>query len=121
MRGLDENARAVSGICFATASATMIQIQENAQRLTNDSVGFSTFDINEETNTASFMLELRIVQALFGGRPDERARLTRSGSGGWRHRFGGDALLPFSVRSSAHFIEQCVPKSLLNKILIVFT
>ena len=53
----------------------MIEVQKNPQRLTNDIVGFFAFDIDEETDAASFMLELRIVQALFGGRPDEGSAL----------------------------------------------
>ena len=79
MRSLDEDAGAIASICFTTASTAVVEVEENTQGLTDDIVGFSAFDIDEETDTASFMLELRIVQALFGGRPDDGARSTRRG------------------------------------------
>ena len=53
MRSLNQDACAIAGIGFATASATVIEVQENAERLTNDIVGFSAFDIDEETDTAN--------------------------------------------------------------------
>ena len=96
MRGLDEDARAVAGIGFTTASATMIEVEQNAERLADDVVGFLTFDIDEETDAASFMFELRIVEALFTGRPD-------AGSCGRGHRPGANLFHNPYVCASVQF------------------
>ena len=69
VRRLDENARAIAGIGFAAASAAMIEIQEHFQGLLNDRMRFPALDIDNEPDSARFVLKLRIVQALFGGQP----------------------------------------------------
>ena len=51
----------------------MVQVQENTVRLGDDVVGFFAFDVDEETDAASFMLELRIIEPLLAGSPDAGA------------------------------------------------
>src|ERR1039458_3088698 len=62
MRGLDENACAVAGICFATAGAAVIQVQQHLQRLLNDGMGLPPFDIDHKPHAASLVLELRVIK-----------------------------------------------------------
>ena len=68
VRGLDEDARAVPGIGLASARAAVIQIQQGLQGLLNDAVGLAALDVGHESHTAGLMLELRVVQTLFGRR-----------------------------------------------------
>ena len=63
---LDENAGAITGVHLATARAAVVEIQKNCQRLGDDFVGLPAFDIDHKTHAASIMLELRVIQALFG-------------------------------------------------------
>ena len=42
----------------------MIKVFQHRQRLLDNFVGFFTFDVNHETNSASIVFELRIVKAL---------------------------------------------------------
>jgi hypothetical protein len=66
VRRLYENTRAVTGIGLATTRAAVIEIQQNLKCLTDDLVRLYPLDIDNETNAAGFVLELRIIQALFG-------------------------------------------------------
>ena len=74
MRRLNQDSCAVTGVRLATASAAMIQIQENLNPLPDNGVGFLPFDICDESNPASFMLELRIVQTLLRREASEGPR-----------------------------------------------
>ena len=65
VRRLDENARAVAGIGLATARATVIQVQQDLQRLLNDGMGLPPLDVHHEADAAGLVLELRIVKPLF--------------------------------------------------------
>jgi hypothetical protein len=44
----------------------VIQIGEDLERLRDDGVGFASFDVDDEADSASFVLKLGIVQALSG-------------------------------------------------------
>ena len=83
MRGLDEDTCAIAGIGLATASAAMVEIQKDLQGLANDGMGFLAFDIDDETNSAGFVFELGIVQALLWRRsgPRRLAGLSSSATG----------------------------------------
>ena len=80
MRHLHENARAVAGVMFATAGAAMAQIDQDRESLTDDFMGLFALDINDKTDPARVMLELRVVQTLLGRQTQKFAvwRLIRS-------------------------------------------
>ncbi len=61
---LDQDARAVAGIHFASARAAMQQVHEQLQCLTDDAVGLLALDVNDKANAAGVVLVPRIVQPL---------------------------------------------------------
>jgi len=65
VRGLEKNAGAVAGIVFAAAGATMVEVDEDLERLTDDVMRFAALNVNQETNAAGVMFELWVVEALF--------------------------------------------------------
>ena len=65
MRGLEEDAGAVAGIVFAAAGATVVEVDEDLERLTDDVMRFAALNVNQETNAAGVMFELWVVEALF--------------------------------------------------------
>jgi hypothetical protein len=64
VRWLNQNASAIAGVGFASASAPMIEVKQDLQCLLDDRVGLAPFDINDKSYAACFVLELRIVQPL---------------------------------------------------------
>ncbi len=64
VRSLDEDACAVAGIGFATASAAVVQVQQHLHCLLDDGMGLLALDVHHEADPARVVLELRIVQAL---------------------------------------------------------
>src|SRR2546430_2203078 len=90
MRRLDKNARTIAGVGLATARAPVVEIEEHLEGLADNVVRFLAFDIDDETDAAGFMLELRVVQALL-----------------WRRtRLRGLAPVLFSVCSSSGHHQQ---------------
>ena len=68
VRRLDEDARAVAGVGLAAARAAVVQVQQDLQGLLNDGMGLPALDVGHESHAAGLVLELRVVQALFGRR-----------------------------------------------------
>src|SRR5262249_23495198 len=77
MRCLHENARTVPRVRFATASPTMIKIDEDLDSLPDNLIGFAAFEIDHKAHAAGVMLKLGIVKPL----------LARSASPGQCHLF----------------------------------
>jgi len=67
MRHLHQYARAVTGVFLAAASAAVIEILQDRQGLLDDFVRFYAFDVDDEPDAASIMLETRIIQTLLWG------------------------------------------------------
>ena len=88
MGRLDEDPGAVAGVLFATARATMIQVQQHLDGLADNIVGLASLDIDDKTDAATIVFELRVVQALFT-----------------RH-LGGHLRMPWFVRSLRHLLRQ---------------
>jgi hypothetical protein len=61
---LNQDARAIAHQGIGTDRATVIQILQNLQRLTDDFVGFVTFDVGHKTHTARIVLLVGLVQTL---------------------------------------------------------
>ena len=64
MGHLEEDARAIPGVLFATASPAMVQVDKDIQGLADDLVGLLAFDVHEEPDPAGIMLMLRVVKSL---------------------------------------------------------
>ena len=64
VRSLDENARAIAGVFLEPAGAAVLEIEQNLQPLFDDLVGRPPLQVGNETHTAGFVLELRIVKSL---------------------------------------------------------
>ena len=64
MRHLHQNPRPVSGVGFAAAGAPVVEVQQDCQCLLDNFVGFVTLHVYNKSDSASIVLELRIVQAL---------------------------------------------------------
>jgi hypothetical protein len=43
----------------------MIKVLQHGQRLLDDFMGFFAFNVNNETNSAGIMFEVRVVKSLF--------------------------------------------------------
>jgi len=69
VRRLNENARPITSVGFAATGATMVEIEKDLESLLDNGVRFAALNIDDETDTARLMLELRIVQTFFGRRP----------------------------------------------------
>lgn len=67
MGDLDQEARAVAGVIFATAGATMVEVVKRRQAVANDLVRFPAFQIDDEAHAAAIVLVSRIVQTLCRG------------------------------------------------------
>src|SRR5687767_6839291 len=65
MRDLQQNTSAVAGVFFTAAGAAVIEVFQHRERLLDDLAGFLTFDIDDETDAASIVLEARVVKSLF--------------------------------------------------------
>jgi len=61
MRSLQQNARAVACVFLAATGAAVFQIEENSNRLVDDVVGLAAVQIDDKTNAAGIVFELRIV------------------------------------------------------------
>ena len=66
MGNLHENAGAVAAVFLATASAAMIEILQDHERLLDDFVRLFALDIDDKADAAGIVFETRIVKALFG-------------------------------------------------------
>jgi hypothetical protein len=69
MGHLDQDARAVAGVGFATARAAMVEVAEHLEGLLDDLMRFPAFDIHHETDAAGFVFEPGVIEALPGGHP----------------------------------------------------
>ena len=65
MRRLDEDARAVARVRLAADRAAMIEVHENPQSVRHQLMGFLAFHVDDETDAARVMLELRVIKSLF--------------------------------------------------------
>ena len=68
---LDENARAVASVNFRAHRSAMIKVQENLKSVLDDLVRFFSFDVSDETDPASVVLELGVIQALLWGKASD--------------------------------------------------
>jgi hypothetical protein len=68
MRELEQDARAVAGIHFATTGAAVIQVHQNGQGLLNNIMGSFALHLTDEADAAGVMFELRVVETLFLGK-----------------------------------------------------
>ncbi len=68
VRGLEEDARAVSGVGLAAAGAPMAQVVQDGQGLSDDLVRLFPLDVDHEADAAGVVLMPGIVKALFFGR-----------------------------------------------------
>jgi hypothetical protein len=75
VRWLNCNSRAITGIGFTAAGATMIEIQQKLQGLANDRVRFFSLDIDHKPDAAGVVFELWIVQSLLPWRLASRRRI----------------------------------------------
>src|SRR6185503_3074007 len=66
MRHLNQDAGAISGIGLGAFRAAMQHVDQNLKRLANDVVRLTALYVNNEPDAAAIVLELRIIQALFG-------------------------------------------------------
>ncbi len=66
---LNQNPRPVARVGLASARAAMVQIAEDGEGLGDDFVRFPAFDVDDKADAARFVLELRVVKALFRRRP----------------------------------------------------
>src|SRR5258708_7406633 len=65
MRYLKQYARAVARVRLASARAAMVKVRQNFQCVADQLVGFCTLHVNDETEAAGIMLELRVIKPLF--------------------------------------------------------
>ena len=66
MRNLQQDAGSVTGVFFAALGPAMLQVDEYLKRPPYDVVGLTTGDVDNEADAARIVLELRVVQTLFG-------------------------------------------------------
>ena len=64
VRRLDENAGTVTGVRFAAARATMLQVDQYLQCFAHDVVRPLTLDVYDKAHTARVVLGARVVQTL---------------------------------------------------------
>ena len=67
MRELNENPCAVAGVHFATASASVIEVNQDGQRLLNNIMGTFPLHLTDEADATGIVFKLRVVEALFFG------------------------------------------------------
>ncbi len=70
MRNLDQNAGAIARFRIAAAGAAMRQVDEDLKTFGDDVVRLHALDIDHETDAASIVLVLRIVETLLNGESD---------------------------------------------------
>jgi len=75
---LNQNARPVARIVFATAGAAMPEVDQDRQRIADDRMGLPAFDVDHEADSTGIVLVLRVVKALFGRQPGEREAALRA-------------------------------------------
>jgi hypothetical protein len=63
---LDEDARAVAGVLFAAAGASVFEIGEDLNSISNDIVGLARFYIDDKTHAAGIVLVQGVIQTLLG-------------------------------------------------------
>jgi hypothetical protein len=68
VRQLEQDARAVTGIHFATTGAAVIEVHQDGQGLLNNIMGTFTLHLTDETDATGVMFELRVVETLFLGK-----------------------------------------------------
>ena len=64
VRNLNQDARAVAGIVFASACAAMVEIVERGQAVADDLVRFPAFQVDDEAHPAAIVFVSRVVQPL---------------------------------------------------------
>jgi hypothetical protein len=65
MWSLNEDARAVTAVSVAPRCAAMLQVAQHLQRVSNNLMRSSPFDISDKTHATSIVLMAWIVQTLF--------------------------------------------------------
>ena len=69
VRGLDQDANAVTGLRVGADGAAVFKIVEYLQAVTDDVMAFDVFDVGDKSDTTGVMLVTRVVQTFFSGRP----------------------------------------------------
>ena len=79
MGNLDEDASAITGIGFAANRTTVVKIDQNFQGVRHQLMGFLSLHVDDESEAARVVLELRIIQPLFQRRTERRLPIIISG------------------------------------------
>ena len=66
MRHLHKDARPISGGFIASAGPPVSEVFQYLHAVPDDIVGFLTFDMADEADTAGVVLEPRIIESLVG-------------------------------------------------------
>ena len=64
MGDLDQEPRAVAGVVLAATGTAVIQIHQRPQSIANQLMRLSPFQIDDESHTATVVLETRIIETL---------------------------------------------------------
>ena len=67
IRHLDQNARAVARVHFTAAGATVQQVDQELERLTDDGVRATALDVDHEPDAAGVVLVPRVIETLRRG------------------------------------------------------
>ena len=70
MRNLHENPRAIARVGLATTGSAVIEVDQDRQCIANDLVRFPAFDVNNKTDSAGIVFELRVIKSLFRRQSD---------------------------------------------------
>ena len=66
VRQLKKDTRAVAGIHIGALTAAVVHIAQHHKSLPQDLVGFTAFDVGDDTQTAGVVLEPGIIKPLLG-------------------------------------------------------
>ena len=64
VRDLQEDAGAVTGVRFAAAAATVVEVHQDVEGLTDEAVGGGPLQVGDEADAAGAVVEGGIVQPL---------------------------------------------------------
>src|SRR5580700_158461 len=90
VRNLNDDARAIAGVRFATASAAMLKIEQDLKRFLNNVVSIAVLEIGNETDAAGIVFVRRVVKPLGRGRSAHHAIGPFEGCGVGRVGLVGD-------------------------------
>ena len=64
MGDLDQEPRAVAGVVLAAAGTAVIQVHQRRESVADQLMRFPPFQIDDESHTATVVLETRIIETL---------------------------------------------------------